>query len=170
MPVAHPARVERLVLRLRLRLPPFLESPSAGRDLARRPRLRDFGTPATARRARTQHDCEEHCRPHWYVYTPVPTLPTADCPSLGSWALARCQSRPLRRFLSTDIAAIEASTDNSLKQVQSLEAQLNTHLHQPLRSIDPESPPRDHVAAQYHLYKQQGTPYPTSTIPASQPY
>ncbi|EMD68768.1 hypothetical protein GGP41_008766 [Bipolaris sorokiniana] len=73
----------------------------------------------------------------------------------GSWALARCQSRPLRRFLSTDIAAIEASTDNSLKQVQSLEAQLNTHLHQPLRSIDPESPPRDHVAAQYHLYKQQ---------------
>lgn len=125
---------------------------------------------------RTQHDCEEHCRPHWYAYTPVAPLLAACCPPLtvhplpGSRALARPHSRPLRRFLSTDIAALEASTDNSFKQVQSLEAQLNTHLHQPLPSIDPDSPPRDHVAAQYHLYKQQGTPYPPSTTPPSQPY
>ncbi|EUC48479.1 hypothetical protein COCMIDRAFT_87477 [Bipolaris oryzae ATCC 44560] len=73
----------------------------------------------------------------------------------GSRALAPRQSRPLRRFFSTDIAAIQASTDNSLEQVQSLEAQLNTHLHQPLPSIDADSQSRDHVAAQYHLYKQQ---------------
>lgn len=105
------------------------------------------------------------------MYTRLhPLCPLLTLHPPGSRALARRQSRPLRRFLSTDIAAIEASTANSLKQLQSLEAQLNTHLDQPLPSIDPESQPRDHVAAQYHLYKQQGTPYLTSTTPASQPY
>jgi hypothetical protein len=93
----------------------------------------------------------------------LPSLYTDVLPGPRARALASHASRPLRRFLSTDIAAIEASTDNSLKQVQSIEAQLNAHLQQPLPSINPAShaapsSAHDDVAQQYHLYKQQGTP------------
>ncbi|KAH6859754.1 hypothetical protein AA0119_g2 [Alternaria tenuissima] len=73
---------------------------------------------------------------------------------------ARQSSRPLQRFLSTETDSIEASTENSLKQLQSIEAQLNTHLQQPVPSVDPEThatseSASDNVAQQYHLYKQQ---------------
>ncbi|KAI4927714.1 hypothetical protein J4E85_006226 [Alternaria conjuncta] len=68
--------------------------------------------------------------------------------------------RPLQRFLSTETESIEAATDNSLKQIQSIEAQLNTHLQQPIPSVDPEThgtseSASDHVAEQYYMYKQQ---------------
>jgi hypothetical protein len=84
---------------------------------------------------------------------------------VGPRALARNSSRPLRRFLSTETESIEASTENSLKQLQSLEAQLNTHLQQPVPSVDPEThgtseSVSSNVAEQYHLYKQQCRPSP----------
>ena len=79
----------------------------------------------------------------------------------GSRSLARSTSRPLRRLLSTHADSIDASSENSLKQLQSLEAQLNSHLQQPVPSVDPQthatSPSvTDNVAEQYHVYKQQG--------------
>jgi small subunit ribosomal protein S2 len=74
--------------------------------------------------------------------------------------LPRQASRPLQRFLSTETESIEASTENSLKQLQSLEAQLNTHLQQPVPSVDPDThgtseAVSDNVAEQYYQYKQQ---------------
>ncbi|CAA9962041.1 mitochondrial carrier protein [Pyrenophora teres f. maculata] len=77
-------------------------------------------------------------------------------------ALARQQAllHPRRRFLSTETKSIHASAENSLKQLQSIEAQLNTHLAQPLPSVDPEThgtpaAANDNVAEQYRMYKQQ---------------
>jgi small subunit ribosomal protein S2 len=81
---------------------------------------------------------------------------------LGPRALARNSSRPLRRFLSTETDSISASTENSLKQIQSIEAQLNTHLQQGVPSVDPEThgtsaSVSENVAQQYYTYKQQCT-------------
>jgi small subunit ribosomal protein S2 len=84
----------------------------------------------------------------------------------------RQASRPLGRFLSTATESIEASTENSLKQLQSIEAQLNTHLQQPVPSVDPEThgtseAVSDNVAEQYYLYKQQCM---TTASPPTLPY
>ncbi|EOA89801.1 hypothetical protein ACJQWK_02483 [Exserohilum turcicum] len=79
---------------------------------------------------------------------------------------ARCGPRALarlpapRRLLSTDIAALEAATATSVKHIQSLEAQLNTQLAQPVPAVAPDTPAappaaRDNVAEQYLLYRQQ---------------
>lgn len=50
-----------------------------------------------------------------------------------------------------------------MKHIQSLEAQLNTQLAQPVPAVAPDTPAappaaRDNVAEQYLLYRQQGTP------------
>lgn len=79
--------------------------------------------------------------------------------SSGPRLLARCSPRPLQRFLSTDTESLHVSTNNSLKQLQSLEAQLNASLEQPIPSVDPEThgtsaAVADNVAEQYHRYKQ----------------
>ncbi|KAF1839585.1 37S ribosomal protein MRP4, mitochondrial precursor [Decorospora gaudefroyi] len=73
---------------------------------------------------------------------------------------SRSSSRPLRRFLFTETDSIEAATENSLKQTQSLEAQLNAQLQQPVPSINPathgtSAALSDNVAEQYYMYKQQ---------------
>jgi small subunit ribosomal protein S2 len=69
---------------------------------------------------------------------------------------------PLRRFRSSEVDLIEASADNSIKQLQSLEAQINTSFFQPVPTIDPQthatapsSRTSDQVAEQYHEYKRQ---------------
>ncbi|KAG9192238.1 hypothetical protein G6011_10972 [Alternaria panax] len=73
---------------------------------------------------------------------------------------ARRSPRSLHRFLSTETDSTAASTDNSLKQRQPIEAPLNTHLQQPLPSVGaathgPSESASEHVAQQYHLYRQQ---------------
>ncbi|KAJ4365632.1 hypothetical protein N0V83_008252 [Neocucurbitaria cava] len=73
---------------------------------------------------------------------------------------AQCSSRPLRRFLSTHADSLNASSENSAKELQSLEAQLNSHLQQSAPPADAQpqqtsSPVTDNVAEQYYLYKQQ---------------
>ncbi|KAF2018494.1 ribosomal protein S2, partial [Aaosphaeria arxii CBS 175.79] len=61
---------------------------------------------------------------------------------------------------------VETSAENSLKQLQALESQLNAHLHQPVPSLDPEADATvdtttapsqlvQSIAEQYHLHKQQ---------------
>ena len=81
-------------------------------------------------------------------------------PPLGPRALAPQPPHLLRRFLSTEADSIHASAENSLKQLQSIEAQLNTHLAQPVPSVDPEThgtpaAATDNVAEQYRMFKQQ---------------
>jgi small subunit ribosomal protein S2 len=80
----------------------------------------------------------------------------------GHRAVARNSSRSLSRFFSTTVDSIESSADNSLKQLHSLEAQINTVASTPVTSIDPNAPSSplsaeitDSVAAQYHLFKAQ---------------
>lgn len=76
----------------------------------------------------------------------------------GRQALAPRSLQPLRRFLSSDV---QSSTENSIKQLHSLETQLNAHLDQPVPSTDAaaQAAPAAQVAAtvaeQYHLHKQQ---------------
>ncbi|KAF2263496.1 ribosomal protein S2 [Lojkania enalia] len=79
----------------------------------------------------------------------------------GPWAVARSPFQALRRFLSSEIDSIEASAQNSVKQLQLLEAQLNAAILQPVPTIDPETHGTalsaqitDSVAAEYHRYKQ----------------
>ncbi|RMZ70306.1 40S ribosomal S2 [Pyrenophora seminiperda CCB06] len=79
---------------------------------------------------------------------------------MGPRALARPSPRLLRRLLSTETDSIHASAENSLKQVQSIEAQLNTHLAQPVLSVDPAThgtpaAAADNVADQFRMYQQQ---------------
>lgn len=65
-----------------------------------------------------------------------------------------------RRFFASEVGGIEASAENSLKQLHSIEAQINTQLtpEDPVPSLDvshhtaPEVVP---VAEQYQLYQQQ---------------
>ncbi|KAJ4300785.1 hypothetical protein N0V90_002873 [Kalmusia sp. IMI 367209] len=83
----------------------------------------------------------------------------------GRRALAQSSSTPVRRFLSTHVDSIEASADNSFKQLHSLEAQLNANAQapRPVPSLDPESAATEpapaqlteSVAEQYYRYKQQ---------------
>jgi hypothetical protein len=133
--------------------------PSAIRRLA--PSLETFWTITTGLHA-TQNDIEGCSSAQWWVvinsrWTQLLTCCTAPRALARH---ARQSSRPLQRFLSTETDSIEASTENSLKQLQSIEAQLNTHLQQPVPSVDPEThatseSASDNVAQQYHLYKQQ---------------
>ncbi|KAI8939753.1 hypothetical protein NX059_003498 [Plenodomus lindquistii] len=80
------------------------------------------------------------------------SIAARSCPR----ALAQRASPPLRRLLSTDTTA-----ESSLKELQSLEAQLNAHLQQPGSSPNtPEPTEPAHalsasVAEQYHRFKQQ---------------
>ncbi|KAF2176350.1 37S ribosomal protein MRP4, mitochondrial precursor [Zopfia rhizophila CBS 207.26] len=80
----------------------------------------------------------------------------------GRRALAGKSFQHLRRFLSTEIDSIEASAENNIKQLQSLEAQINATIAKPVPSIDsvthataPSAQATDSVAEQYHLFKQQ---------------
>jgi small subunit ribosomal protein S2 len=90
---------------------------------------------------------------------------------------ARPSARPLR-CLSTDAASIEASTENSLKQLQSIHAQLNAQGDRSAPAVDPEThatadSATDHVAEQYHMFKQQEQrlrSLGTSIDPHYQPY
>ncbi|KAF2846011.1 ribosomal protein S2 [Plenodomus tracheiphilus IPT5] len=86
----------------------------------------------------------------------IRSIAARTCPR----ALAPRSSPPLRRFLSTETTSIDASAHSSQQQLQSLEAQLNAHLQQPVSSThstpqEPPSPLSDGVAEQYHLFKQQ---------------
>jgi small subunit ribosomal protein S2 len=81
----------------------------------------------------------------------------------SSRAIARRASRPLPqfRFISTETEAIESSVDNSLKNLQSIHAQLNAEGDTSVPAVNPEthataSSVTDHVAEQYHMFKQQG--------------
>ncbi|KAF2121923.1 37S ribosomal protein MRP4, mitochondrial precursor [Lophiotrema nucula] len=80
----------------------------------------------------------------------------------GPRVFARRSLQPLRRFLSSEVDPIDQATNNSIKQTQSLEAQLNALPPQPVPSIDPETPGTspaaqvtDSVAEQYHQYKKR---------------
>jgi small subunit ribosomal protein S2 len=92
-------------------------------------------------------------------------------------ALARPSARPLR-CLSTDAASIEASADNSLKQLQSLHAQLSAQGDRSAPAVNPEThataaSATDHVAEQYHMFKQAEQrlrSLGTSIDPHYQPY
>ncbi|KNG47666.1 mitochondrial 37s ribosomal protein mrp4 [Stemphylium lycopersici] len=98
---------------------------------------------------------------------PAPTSPDARARPRGAWRhpglgdMAReilGKSHPTARGKNHDTE--EHSSAQLLKQLQSIEAQLNTHLQQPVPSIDAGShaaPPsaHDNVAEQYHMYKQQ---------------
>ncbi|KAF1920404.1 37S ribosomal protein MRP4, mitochondrial precursor [Ampelomyces quisqualis] len=81
----------------------------------------------------------------------------------ASRALAPPQA-PRRRLqvrsLATATEAIAASAANSLKQLQSIHAQLSAHGDQHVPAVDPEthgtaSSAADHLAEQYHVFKQQ---------------
>ncbi|KAF1843767.1 37S ribosomal protein MRP4, mitochondrial precursor [Cucurbitaria berberidis CBS 394.84] len=77
-------------------------------------------------------------------------------------ALAPSASRPLRRFLSTEAESIDASAQNNLKPLQTLQAELSPQAPQPAPSLEPgssnaasSSSTIGNVAEQYYLYKQQ---------------
>jgi small subunit ribosomal protein S2 len=79
----------------------------------------------------------------------------------GARATARSTLRPLRRSISTEVESIESSAQNSLKQLQSIHAQLNAEGDRSVPAVNPEThgtsaPANDNVAEQYHLFKQQG--------------
>lgn len=64
------------------------------------------------------------------------------------------------RNLSTETDSIELSAANSLKQLQSIHAQLSAQGDQNVPAVDPEthgtaSSVTDHVAEQYHIFKEQ---------------
>jgi small subunit ribosomal protein S2 len=66
---------------------------------------------------------------------------------------------PQFRFLSTETDAIESSTANSLKQLQSIHAQLSAQGDEAVPALNPEthataSSVTDHVAEQYHVFRQ----------------
>ena len=73
-------------------------------------------------------------------------------------------THPWRRFASTHVDTLEASAENSFKQLHSLEAQFNANapVHEAVPSLDPDAPATDSqsanvtasVAEQYHRYKQ----------------
>jgi small subunit ribosomal protein S2 len=67
----------------------------------------------------------------------------------------------LRRFVSTQVDSIEQSADNSVKNLHSLEIQLNAQVPQSIPTFNasaeapaPATQLTDSVAEQYHLYKQ----------------
>lgn len=100
-------------------------------------------------------------RPAWYVTLSIDLLAVCQH-ALGRQALAPNSCQPLRRFFASQVDHVEAAAQNSIKQLQSLESQINTHLNQPLPSFDPETsgtvPPShfpDSISDQYHLSKQQ---------------
>ncbi|KAH3947752.1 hypothetical protein HBI70_077310 [Parastagonospora nodorum] len=77
-------------------------------------------------------------------------------------AIARRASRPLPqfRFISTETESIESSVDNSLKNLQSIHAQLNAQGDESVPALNPDthataSSVTDHVAEQWHMFKQQ---------------
>lgn len=77
-------------------------------------------------------------------------------------AIVQRASRPLpqSRFLSTKTESIESSVDNSLKNLQSIHAQLSAQGDESVPAVNPEThataaSATDHVAEQYHLFKQQ---------------
>lgn len=81
----------------------------------------------------------------------------------GPRAIARRASRPLPqfRFISTETDSIESSVDNSLKNLQSIHAQLNAQGDESVPALNPDthataSSVTDHVAEQWHMFKQQG--------------
>jgi small subunit ribosomal protein S2 len=84
-------------------------------------------------------------------------------------ALARPSAR---RFLSTQVDSIEASSANGLKQLHSLEAQINaTHAQSPpvAPTFNPDangtlSALANSVAEQYHMFKQQRKPIYTTPL------
>lgn len=84
----------------------------------------------------------------------------------GRRALVRNASRPVARFFSSASDSIDSSADNSLKQLRSLETQLNSvspapvasidpRTHQSLAAAEPSTDLADSIAAQYHLFKEQ---------------
>ncbi|ORY12026.1 ribosomal protein S2, flavodoxin-like domain-containing protein [Clohesyomyces aquaticus] len=61
-----------------------------------------------------------------------------------------------RRFLASQVDSIEAAAENSIKQLQSLETQLNSGVPIPEPSAEPDLFSRSStVAEQYQLFKQQ---------------
>jgi small subunit ribosomal protein S2 len=86
------------------------------------------------------------------------------------WSSPRAFARTARplpqlRCLSTEAESIASSADNSLKQLQSIHAQLNAQGDVSAPAVDPEThataaSATDHVAEQYHMFKQQGQSCP----------
>ncbi|PVH96675.1 ribosomal protein S2 [Periconia macrospinosa] len=81
----------------------------------------------------------------------------------GRRALAQNRNT-VRRFLSTQVDSIESSSESSVKQVHSLEAQINTTAPQslpPVPTFNPDSngtldsPVAVSVAEQYYMFKEQ---------------
>ncbi|KAF2658079.1 ribosomal protein S2 [Lophiostoma macrostomum CBS 122681] len=77
-------------------------------------------------------------------------------------ALSRRSFQTARRLLSAEVDSIDASADNSLRNVQSIESQINANTDQHVPSVDPEthatSPAAqatDLVAEHYRQFKQQ---------------
>ncbi|KAF2007991.1 37S ribosomal protein MRP4, mitochondrial precursor [Amniculicola lignicola CBS 123094] len=66
-------------------------------------------------------------------------------------AVSRNSFRPLRRSLSSEVNTADSSTQDNIKQLQSLEAQLNAQLARPA----PSARVPNTIAEQYHQYKQQ---------------
>jgi len=77
----------------------------------------------------------------------------------GHRVLTRAAPAPLRRFFATEADGIEQSADNSLKQLHSLEAQINTVPGENVSPLVPnapaEAPIAMTVAEQYALYQKQ---------------
>jgi small subunit ribosomal protein S2 len=81
----------------------------------------------------------------------------------SSRALARkAPRRQLQvRHVTTETESIATSAENSLKQLQSIHAQLSAQGDEHVPAVDPEthgtaSSVTDHVAEQYHIFKEQG--------------
>ncbi|CAI6338491.1 unnamed protein product [Periconia digitata] len=103
----------------------------------------------------------DETRPHpTSPYVPAIMILRNTIARHGRRALAQ-NPTTLRRFLSNQVDSIESSSENSLKQLHSLEAQINTTLPQapPVApTFNPESndsPVALSVAEQYHMYKEQ---------------
>ncbi|KAF2728447.1 ribosomal protein S2 [Polyplosphaeria fusca] len=80
----------------------------------------------------------------------------------GSRALVRSSSHPLRRFLSAETDARHVSADDSIKQLHTLDTQLDTPSLPPASTNDshthPSATPAQlsaQVAEQYHQFKKQ---------------
>ncbi|KAF2272444.1 ribosomal protein S2 [Westerdykella ornata] len=83
----------------------------------------------------------------------------------GPRALARyaSQPQPLRRFYASDVDGIAASADNTLKQLHSLEAQINQATGDRVPSLNPETAGEAEavsasplsIVEQYHLHQKQ---------------
>jgi hypothetical protein len=79
----------------------------------------------------------------------------------STWSPSRAPTTTPLRHLSAESESIESSANNSLKQLQSIHAQLSAQGDHAPPAVNPDthataSSATDHVAEQYHLFKQQG--------------